>query len=46
MNIQEKRKAFEKLLTGAPKVMSPMQAPEWTPYGRKWANITEKPQLK
>ena len=25
MNINEKRKAFEKLLTGAPEVMSPLQ---------------------
>ena len=34
MNIQEKRKAFEKLLAGAPEVMSPLQVANWTPYGR------------
>ena len=34
MNIQEKRKAFEKLLAGAPEVMSPLQVSKWTPYGR------------
>jgi excisionase family DNA binding protein len=34
MNIQEKRKAFEKLLAGAPEVMPPLQVPKWTPYGR------------
>ena len=27
MNIQEKRKAFEKLLAGAPEVMSPLRCP-------------------
>ena len=34
MNNQEKRKAFEKLLAGAPEVMSPLQVSKWTPYGR------------
>ena len=34
MNINEKRKAFEKLLAGAPEVMSPLQVSKWTPYGR------------
>ena len=34
MNIKEKRKAFEKLLAGAPEVMTPMQVAKWTPYGR------------
>ena len=34
MNINEKRKAFEKLLFGAPDVMTPMQVARWTPYGR------------
>ena len=34
MNIQEKRKAFEKLLASAPEVMTPMQVAKWTPYGR------------
>ena len=34
MNIQKKRKAFEKLLAGAPEVMSPLQVSKWTPYGR------------
>ena len=34
MNINEKRKAFEKLLAGAPEVMTPMQVSKWTPYGR------------
>ena len=34
MNIHEKRKAFEKLLAGAPEVMSPLQVSKWTPYGR------------
>ena len=34
MNIHEKRKAFEKLLTSAPEVMTPMQVAKWTPYGR------------
>ena len=32
MNIQEKRKAFEKLLAGAPEVMSSLQVS--TPQGR------------
>ena len=34
MNINEKHKAFEKLLAGAPEVMTPMQVAKWTPYGR------------
>ncbi|MBO5938441.1 MAG: helix-turn-helix domain-containing protein [Clostridia bacterium] len=34
MNINEKRKAFENLLFGAPEVMTPMQVAKWTPYGR------------
>ena len=34
MNINEKGKAFEKLLAGAPEVMSPLQVSKWTPYGR------------
>lgn len=34
MNIQEKRKTFEKLLAGASEVMSLLQVYKWTPYGR------------
>ena len=34
MNINEKRKGFEKLLAGAPEVMSPLQVSKWTPCGR------------
>ena len=34
MNINQKRKAFEKLISGAPEVMTPMQVAMWTRYGR------------